>query len=96
MPGTRPNQSNLFAAESAIEVSEVSIKNLIFCLLAAAFVPSCSSEQDQAEDEPTVIEQGTKAVADEIVERIRQPIEKAEAVKEIEETRRERLQEQTQ
>ncbi len=81
--------------ESAIEVSEVSIKNLFFYLLLAALLVSCSSEQDQAEDEPTVIEQGTKAVADEMVQRIRQPIEKAEAVKQIEEARHERLQEQT-
>jgi hypothetical protein len=81
--------------ESAIEVSEVSIKNLFFSLLLAALMVSCSSEQDQAEDEPTVIEQGTKAVADEMVQRIRQPIEKAEAVKQIEEARHERLQEQT-
>lgn len=81
--------------ESAIEVSEVSIKNLFFYLLLAALMVSCSSEQDQAEDEPTVIEQGTKAVADEMVQRIRQPIEKAEAVKQIEEARHERLQEQT-
>jgi PBP1b-binding outer membrane lipoprotein LpoB len=81
--------------ESAIEVSEVSIKNLFSCLLLAALMVSCSSEQDQAEDEPTVIEQGTKAVADEMVQRIRQPIEKAEAVKQIEEARHERLQEQT-
>lgn len=81
--------------ESAIEVSEVSIKNLFFYLLLAALMVSCSSEQDQAEDEPTVIEQSTKAVADEMVQRIRQPIEKAEAVKQIEEARHERLQEQT-
>jgi PBP1b-binding outer membrane lipoprotein LpoB len=81
--------------ESAIEVSEVSIKNLFSCLLLAALMVSCSSEQDQAEDEPTVIEQSTKAVADEMVQRIRQPIEKAEAVKQIEEARHERLQEQT-
>ena len=81
--------------ESAIEVSEVSIKNLFFYLILAALLVSCSSEQDQAEDEPTVIEQGTKAVADEMVQRIRQPIEKAEAVKQIEEARHERLQEQT-
>jgi hypothetical protein len=91
-----PNQVTLFVAESAIEVSGVPIKNLIICLLIAALTPSCSREQDQAEDEPSVIEQGTKAVADEMVERIRQPIEKAEAVKEIEEARRERLQKQTQ
>jgi hypothetical protein len=81
--------------ESAIEVSEVSIKNLFPCLLLAALMVSCSSEQDQAEDEPTVIEQSTKAVANEMVQRIRQPIEKAEAVKQIEEARHERLQEQT-
>lgn len=81
--------------ESAIEVSEVSIKNLFSYLLLAALMVSCSSEQDQAEDEPTVIEQGTKAVADEMVQRVRQPIEKAEAVKQIEEARHERLQEQT-
>ncbi|MGA7278945.1 MAG: hypothetical protein WBW79_13485 [Desulfocapsaceae bacterium] len=73
----------------------MSIKNLFFSLLLAALMVSCSSEQDQAEDEPTVIEQGTKAVADEMVQRIRQPIEKAEAVKQIEEARHERLQEQT-
>ncbi len=91
-----PDQSTLFMPESAIEVSGVSIKNLIICLLIAALMPSCSSEQDQVEDQPSVIEQGTKAVADEMVERIRQPIEKAEAVKEIEEARRERLKEQTQ
>ena len=73
----------------------MSIKNLFFYLILAALMVSCSSEQDQAEDEPTVIEQGTKAVADEMVQRIRQPIEKAEAVKQIEEARHERLQEQT-
>ena len=47
---------------------------------------ACSSDQDQ-EEKTGKIEQATKEVATEMVEHIQKPIDKAQAVKSIEEER---------
>lgn len=58
------------------------------------FLSGCSAEQDDDEKGGS-IDRATKKVADAAVDYIQTPVEKAEAVKEIEETRRSRLEEQT-
>lgn len=70
------------------------IKNLLFCCLILLSQACCSDSQ--TEQESSAVEKATKEVADEMVERIRRPIDKAEAVKEIEQARRDQLKEQTQ
>jgi hypothetical protein len=52
--------------------------------------------QDEEEKGESSIDRATKEVADKIVTQIKTPLEKAEAVKEIEEQRTGRLEEQTQ
>ena len=56
---------------------------------------ACSQEEKEVQKE-SPIDRATKAVADKVVEQIKTPQEKAEAVKEIEEQRRDELQRQTQ
>jgi hypothetical protein len=56
---------------------------------------ACSQEEEEAGKESS-IDRATKAVADKAVEQIKTPLEKAEAVKEIEEQRRDELQKQVQ
>ena len=65
--------------------------SIICCLMLCA----CSQEEEEAGKESS-IDRATKAVADKAVEQIKTPLEKAEAVKEIEEQRRDELQKQAQ
>jgi len=67
----------------------------VHCLAVVLLLAGCSSEQGD-EEEKSIIRQKTDEVATEIVDHIRQPIDKAEAVKEIEEARRAQYEEQTQ
>jgi hypothetical protein len=56
---------------------------------------TCSQEEEEVQKESS-IDRATKAVADKAVKQIKTPLEKAEAVKEIEEQRRDELQKQAQ
>ena len=63
-------------------------------LIALLLIISCSGEGDE-EGNGSAIDRATKEVADEAVKRIKTPIEKAEAVKDIEEARHEKFEEQS-
>ena len=71
------------------------MRRLLVCLLCCLLLCTCSQEEEEVRQE-TSIDRATKGVADAVVEQIKTPLEKAEAVKEIEERRREKLQEQAQ
>ena len=67
----------------------------IICILCFLMLCACSQEEEEVQKESS-IDRATKAVADKAVEQIKTPLEKAEAVKEIEEQRRDELQKQAQ
>lgn len=71
------------------------MKSLFITVLSIFMLTSCSTDQDKEEGKSS-IDQATKKVADTAVEYIKTPIEKAEAVKEIEEERGRKLKEQVQ
>ena len=68
------------------------MRYLLVCVISALLVIGCS--QDQEEQQESSIDRATKEVADRVVEKIKTPLEKAEAVKEIEEQRTDRIEEQ--
>ncbi len=71
------------------------MRYLFICLLTFSLLSSCSGDQDKKEEESS-IDRATKDVADKIVDHIKTPIEKAEAVKDIEEERTEQYKKQVQ
>lgn len=68
---------------------------LFICLLGTLLLYGCSPDEEESRKESS-IDRATKEVANTVVEQIKTPLEKAEAVKEIEEQRREQLQKQAQ
>ena len=71
------------------------MRYLLICILCCLLLSACSQEEEEVRKESS-IDRATKEVADKVVEQIKTPLEKAEAVKEIEEQRREELQNQAQ
>ncbi|MBT8344837.1 MAG: hypothetical protein KJO28_00935 [Desulfofustis sp.] len=71
------------------------MSRLLICIICCLLLSSCSQEEDEIRQESS-IDRATKEVADKVVEQIKTPLEKAEAVREIEEQRREQLQKQAQ
>lgn len=71
------------------------MRYLLVLLISCLLLISCSEEEEEARTE-SAIDRATKEVATTVVERIKTPLEKAEAVKEIEEQRTDRLEEQVQ
>ena len=71
------------------------MSRFLICLLCCLILCSCSQEEEEAQKESS-IDRATKAVADKAVDQIKTPLEKAEALKEIEEQRRDELQRQAQ
>ena len=71
------------------------MRYLLVLLISCLILISCSEEEEEARTEST-IDRATKEVATTVVERIKTPLEKAEAVKEIEEQRTDRMEEQVQ
>ena len=71
------------------------MRYLLVLLISCLILISCSEEEEEARSESS-IDRATKEVATTVVERIKTPLEKAEAVKEIEEQRTDRLEEQVQ
>ena len=71
------------------------MRYLLVLLMSSLLLISCSEEKEEARSE-SAIDRATKEVATTVVERIKTPLEKAEAVKEIEEQRTDRLEEQAQ
>ncbi len=69
------------------------MRYLLVCLCTFLLLLGCSGEQEENEKQSS-IDKATKEVADKIVEHIKTPIEKAEAVKEVEEDRTRELQKQ--
>ena len=67
----------------------------LLCILCCLMLCACSQEEEEVQKDGS-IDRATKAVADKAVEQIKTPLEKAEAVKEIEEQRRDELQKQAQ
>ena len=67
----------------------------LICTICCLMLCACSQEEEQVQKESS-IDRATKEVADKAVEQIKTPLEKAEAVKEIEEQRRDQLQKQAQ
>lgn len=70
------------------------MKILLASLLLVLMV-SCSSD-DTADDEQSVIDEAVQKTADKAVKYIKEPINKAEAVKVVEEERTRKLEEQVQ
>ena len=70
------------------------MRNTLICVLSCLMLYGCS--QDEEDKGESSIDRATKEVAGKIVTQIKTPLEKAEAVKEIEEQRTDRLEEQTQ
>ncbi len=70
------------------------MRKIFICVLSCVMLFGCS--QDEEEKGESSIDRATKEVAGKIVTQIKTPLEKAEAVKEIEEQRTDRLEEQTQ
>ena len=71
------------------------MRYLLVVLMSCLLLISCSEEEEEARSE-SAIDRATKEVATTVVGRIKTPLEKAEAVKEIEEQRTDRLEEQVQ
>ncbi len=70
------------------------MRYILICVLSCLVLYGCS--QDEEEKGESSIDRATKEVADKIVTQIKTPLEKAEAVKELEEQRTDRLEEQVQ
>ena len=71
------------------------MSRFLICILCCLMFCACSQEKEEVQKESS-IDRATKAVADKAVEQIKTPLEKAEAVKEIEEQRRDELEKQAQ
>lgn len=71
------------------------MRKVFICLLSCLLLIGCSQDEEETGSD-SAIDRATKKVADTAVERIKTPLEKAEAVKEIEEQRRDKLDEQVQ
>ena len=71
------------------------MNRFLICILSCLMLCTCSQEEADVQKESS-IDRATKAVADKAVEQIKTPLEKAEAIKEIEEQRRDELQKQAQ
>ena len=71
------------------------MNRFLVCILCCLILCTCSQEEEEVQKESS-IDRATKAVADKAVKQIKTPLEKAEAVKEIEEQRRDELQKQAQ
>ena len=65
------------------------------CLMGTLLLCGCSPDEEEQRNESS-IDRFTKKTADKAVERIKTPLEKAEAVKEIEAQRRAQLQNKAQ
>ena len=61
-------------------------------VISSLLLLGCSQEQEETQE--SSIDRATKEVADRAVKQIKTPLEKAEAVKEIEEQRTDRMEEQ--
>lgn len=70
------------------------MKPFLLSALIMLMLASCSNEQESSEDKG-IIKKATDKVAHEIVEKIQRPMDKARAVKSLEEQRAARLKEQT-
>ena len=71
------------------------MRYLLLCLCMVFLLLGCSGEPEENEKQSS-IDKATKEVADKIVDHIKTPIEKAEAVKEVEENRTREYQKQVQ
>ncbi len=71
-----------------------SLSAILVAISTVALLTGCPADQD-GEEKSGSIDRATKKVADAAVDYIQTPKDKAEAVKEIEEARRNRLEEQT-
>ena len=68
------------------------MRYVLVLLISSLMLLGCS--QDQEEKQESSIDRATKEVADRAVQQIKTPLEKAEAVREIEEQRTDRMEEQ--
>lgn len=66
---------------------------LLLIPVSLLLITACSGDEENVQQE-SAIDQAVKTVADRAVDYIQTPIEKAEAVKEIEEARQGRMEEQ--
>jgi hypothetical protein len=64
------------------------MRHLLICITCCLLLSACSQEEEEVRQESS-IDRATKEVADKVVDQIKTPLEKAEAVKEIEDQRRE-------
>ena len=71
------------------------MRYLLLCLCLSLLLLGCSGDQEENEKQSS-IDKATKEVADKIVDHIKTPIEKAEAVKQAEEDRTREYQKQVQ
>ena len=71
------------------------MKYLLIWFIASLLLIGCSEEEQESRSE-SAIDRATKEVATTVVEQIKTPLEKAEAVKDIEEQRMKRQEEQVQ
>lgn len=71
------------------------MKYLLIWFIASLLLIGCSEEEPESRSE-SAIDRATKEVATTVVEQIKTPLEKAEAVKDIEEQRMKRQEEQVQ
>ena len=71
------------------------MNHIFIWLLACLLLIGCSHDEDEKGSE-SAIDRTTKKVADTAVEKIKTPLEKAEAIKVIEEQRTDKLEEQVQ
>lgn len=69
------------------------MRYLVYGCFLIFLLVSCSADQDE---EPSAIDEAVKETADEMVKHIKEPIDKAEALKVIEEERTRKLDEQVQ
>lgn len=69
-----------------------SMRYFVFICLITVLLTSCSSDQD----EESTIDRAVQKTADKAVKYIQEPIDKAEAIKEVEEERTRKLEEQVQ
>ncbi|MGI9538151.1 MAG: hypothetical protein ACR2PB_13865 [Desulfocapsaceae bacterium] len=69
------------------------MKHILVWFLSCLLLVACSEEEEEARNE-SAIDRATKEVATTVVEQIKTPLEKAEAVKELEEQRTDRMEEQ--
>ena len=68
------------------------MRYVLVLLISSLMLLGCS--QDQEEKQESSIDRATEEVADRAVQQIKTPLEKAEAVREIEEQRTDRMEEQ--